>query len=164
MENLTTASPSRRQVLAVAAVTVALPALSTALGGLRSARAQAATSAPAEVPGWFTTKIKPADLKDNEFTAVEGHAIVLSRSDKTVAALTNKCTHKGCTIPAKAGAKLLVCPCHSANFNLDGTVAKAPATLPLAHYAIRTNADGFIEIDPGQKPAKDDKASTLTIS
>lgn len=173
MENSPFASPSRRQVLAAAAATVTLPMLGSAIGALRAAQASATTapatargttSAPAEKPGWFATTLKPADLKDKEFTAVAGHVIVLSRTDKTVVALTNKCTHKGCAINPKAGANILTCPCHGAQFNLDGTVAKAPAKLPLDHYAIRVSANGVIEIDPGQKLAKDDKSATITIS
>ena len=162
-------SLSRREVLAVAAVTVSIPLLDSALGTTRSACAAAATTtAPAtnaaEKPGWFATTLKPADLKDNEFTAVAGHAIVVSRSDKTVAALSNKCTHKGCAINPKAGAKTLVCPCHKGEFNLDGTVAKAPPTAVLTHYAIRVSDKGVIEIDPGQSLKKDDKDATITIA
>jgi Rieske Fe-S protein len=160
--------PSRREVLAIAAVTVSLPLLDSALGTLRSAQAAAArgaaASAPAEVPGFFATTFKPADLKDNEFTAIPNHAIVLSRTGKTVAAISNKCTHKGCTINPKAGKNVLACSCHGAQFNLDGSVAKAPATTPLLRYALRVNAKGLIEIDPGQKLAPDDKAATLTIA
>jgi Rieske Fe-S protein len=165
-------TPSRREVLSVAAATVTLPMLQSALGGMRQAaaaapRAGGATSAPAakpEQPGWFATKLKPADLKDNEFTAVPDHAIVLSRADKTVTALTNVCTHKGCNIKPKAGQKILTCGCHGAQFNLDGTVAKAPAKDPLAHYALRLNDAGLIEIDPGQKVTKDDKNFSVTVA
>jgi len=127
MEN--SLSPSRRQVIAAAAATITLPMLGSALGALRSAQAaapaSAPTSAPAEKPGWITTTFKPADLKDNEFTAVPGHAIILSRSDKTVAALTAKCTHKGGPLTPKAGAKIITCPWHQGQFNLDGTVTNA---------------------------------------
>jgi hypothetical protein len=43
-------------------------------------------------------------------------------------------------------------------------VAQAPATQPLAHFAVRINDKGLIEIDPGQTLAKDDKGASLTIS
>ena len=69
---------TRREALTVAAVTVTLPMLQTALGGLLSASAAAPGRAPAqppEKPGFFATTLKPADLKDNEFTAVDGHAL-----------------------------------------------------------------------------------------
>jgi cytochrome b6-f complex iron-sulfur subunit len=153
-------SPSRREVLVIAAATVTLPMLDSALGTVRSVEAAAAT----EKSGWLTTTIKPADLKDKEFAAVADHPIILSRSDKVVAALTNVCTHKGCAIPPTAGANILTCPCHKAAFNLDGSVSKAPATAPLTHHAIRVNDKGFLEIDPSQKLAKDDKGATYKIS
>ena len=169
-------SPNRREVLAVAAATVTIPMLDSVLGAMRSASAVASQrggggggggngTAPAEKAGWFTTTLKAGDLKDNEFTVVEGHEIVLARTGKTVAALSNVCTHKGCTIAPKAGTKVLgPCQCHQAAFNLDGSVAKAPATAPLPHLAIRVNDKGFIEIDPGQNLSKGDKGSSMTIS
>jgi Rieske Fe-S protein len=167
---------SRREVLAVAAATVTLPMLQSALNATRSAAAQQTprgnaggnrgpASSPAEKPGWFTTKLKAAELKDNEFTAVEGHpGIVLSRQGKDVAALTTKCTHKGCTIKPKAAVKTMTCACHQAQFNLDGTVAKAPAQDPLSHFAIRLNGEGLVEIDPGQTPAADAKEYKATLA
>ena len=162
-------SPSRREVLAIAAVTVSLPLIDSAFGTLPSAfgagrGGNSTASAPAEVPGFFATTFKPADLKDNEFTAVPGHAIVLSRKGKTVAAISNTCTHKGCTMNPATGKNLLVCKCHNSQFNPDGTVAKAPATAPLPHYALRVNDKGLLEIDPGQKLAAGDKDAAVTIS
>jgi Rieske Fe-S protein len=59
-------------------------------------------------------------------------------------------------MPPKAGEKKLVCPCHASEFNMDGTVAKGPATVAVPNFAIRIKADGYIEIDPGQKPKKGD--------
>jgi Rieske Fe-S protein len=173
-------TPSRREVLTAAAVTATLPLISNVLGGASCAcaAAPAATStapatatrgranrvAPDEPAGWFATKIKPADVKDGEFTDVPGHVIVLVRTGKDISALTTKCTHQGCKIPPTAGAKILTCPCHGAQFNLDGTVAKAPARTPLVAYAIRVSDAGVIEIDPGQKPAKDAKEFKITVA
>lgn len=180
---------SRREVLVVAAATVTLPMLQTALDATRTAAAQngprgngggngegngnrggnrgapAPAPAPAEKPGWFTTKLKAAALKDKEATAVEGRpGIVVTRQDKEVMALSTKCTHKGCTVKPKAGATTINCACHGAQYNLDGTVAKAPATEPLVHFAIRTNAGGMVEIDPGQTPAADAAEYKVTLS
>jgi len=165
-----TNSPSRREILsAAAAATVTLPLLGTALGTPRAARGNgslkpvAVKNPPAEKPGWFATTLKPADLKDNEFTAIAGHQIVLARTGKTVTALTNVCTHSGCSMDPKAGSKTLLCTCHDSQFNLDGSVAHSPAKQPLSHFALRVNDKGLIEIDPGQKLAKDDKGATITI-
>src|SRR6059058_4650035 len=72
----------------------------------------ASRTAADEKAGWFATKIKPADVKDGEFTDVPEHAIAISRTGKEITALTTKCTHQGCKIPPKAGEKELTCPCH----------------------------------------------------
>ena len=162
---------SRREFLAAGAAIVTLPMISTALGQLRQAsaaapagRGTAPATAPDEKAGWFTTKLKAADVKENEFTEVEGHLIVVARVGKDITAYTNKCTHKGVKMLPKAGQKLITCTAHGSQFNLDGTVAKKPAAASLAQYAIRVNADGLLEIDPGTNPKKEDKEFKVTLA
>jgi Rieske Fe-S protein len=166
-------SMSRREILATTAVTVTLPMLGAALRSAQAAatgaapapgRGAAARATPDEPAGWITTTIKPADVKDGEFTDVPGHALALTRTGKDISAISTKCTHQGCKIPPKAGQKTLVCPCHGGTFNLDGSVAKAPPKNPLPIFAIRTSDAGVIEIDPGQKPAKEDKLYKITVA
>jgi len=155
---------TRRDVLAVAAATVTLPMIDSALGTLKSARAAApaapaaapAVNTPAEKAGWFTTTLKPADVKAGEFTAVPGHKVVLANTDKKISAFTDICTHRQCEMKPTAGEKTIVCTCHKSAFNLDGTVAKSPATKPLERYSIRVNDKGLIEID-AEAPKADAK-------
>ena len=170
---------TRREVLAAAAATVTLPMLDSALGRMRSASAQAApttapatragaaraganTAVPEEPAGWFTTKLKVADTKDGEMVAVEGHSIVIARTDKDITALSARCSHRQCNMPPTPANKILTCPCHGSQFNMDGSVAKGPATVAVPNFAIRLKADGFIEIDPGQKPKKGDKEFSVS--
>jgi Rieske Fe-S protein len=40
------------------------------------------------------------------------------------------CTHAGCSV-SKIADGTIDCPCHGSKFNLDGTVAKGPASRPL---------------------------------
>ena len=169
---------TRREVLAAAVATVTLPMLDSALGGCSRAQSVTATApatgsapargantpAPDEKAGWFASTIKPADVKDGEFTLVEGHGVVLARTGKEITALSNKCTHRGCAMPPKAGANVLTCPCHGSQFKMDGSVAKTPATTAVPHFAIRLSAAGVIEIDPGQKPKAEDKEFKITIA
>ena len=159
-------NPSRRSILAVAAATVTLPLVQGALGRMKAAAAAApAGAASAPAPGsWVTTTLKAADLKDNEFAAVAGQKMLVSRSGKTVMAMTNVCTHRQGAVAPKAGDKIGVCPLHKSEFNLDGTVNKGPATKPLDLYAIRLNKDGIVEIDPGTKPAKGDANASVTLA
>lgn len=150
-------NPSRRQILAAADATASLATLAS----LRPARAAEDSSTTAA--DFTSTNLKAADLKDNEFTATSVSGVLVARTGKTVAALSNKCTHQGCGLTPKPGAKILTCPCHRAEFNLDGTVAKTPAGTPLSHYAIRLIDKGIVEVDTSRKPPKDDKSATATI-
>lgn len=157
-------SPSRRTILSAAAVTVSLPLVEAALGHVRSAQAAATTPArggPAEKPGFFDTTLKPADVKDKEFTVVKGHKVLLVRQGDNITAITNVCTHRGCTVTPTAGLDVMTCGCHKAQYNLDGGVVKGPATVPLNHYAVKLNGTGTIEVDPGQILAKDAKEAVL---
>ena len=45
------------------------------------------------------------------------------------------CTHAGCTVN-KVADGTIDCPCHGSKFNLDGSVAKGPATAPLKPQAV----------------------------
>ncbi len=40
-----------------------------------------------------------------------------------------RCTHAGCALAVKDGG--IECPCHGSKFELDGSVARGPATKPL---------------------------------
>jgi Rieske Fe-S protein len=155
-------TPSRRQVLVAAAVTASIPILNSALPA--HAADPAPSTAPDTKPAWKATELKAADLKDNEFTASGIDGVVFSRKDKIITALSTVCTHKGCAVAAKSGANILICPCHAAQFNLDGTVAKAPANKPLERFAIRVNDKGIVEVDKTQKVARDNTSATVTLS
>ena len=45
-------------------------------------------------------------------------------------AFSTVCTHAGCSV-SKIADGTIDCPCHGSKFNLDGTVAKGPASRPL---------------------------------
>ena len=65
---------------------------------------------------------QPAEGKFNGFSAV--------------------CTHAGCTVAEVVGASIN-CPCHGSSFNLDGTVAKGPASRPLDAKGIVVQGDSI---------------------
>jgi Rieske Fe-S protein len=52
------------------------------------------------------------------------------------------CTHAGCTVAEVVGASIN-CPCHGSSFNLDGTVAKGPASRPLDAKSIVVQGDSI---------------------
>jgi Rieske Fe-S protein len=53
------------------------------------------------------------------------------------------CTHAGCTVNRVADGTI-DCPCHGSKFNLDGSVANGPATLPLPAKAISVQGESII--------------------
>jgi Rieske Fe-S protein len=57
-----------------------------------------------------------------------------------LSAYTLVCTHNGCEPAVPNTEGLLVCPCHGAKFNADGTVNKGPARKPLAGIKIAVEA------------------------
>jgi cytochrome b6-f complex iron-sulfur subunit len=60
-------------------------------------------------------------------------------------ALTSKCTHQGATLEAETSD--FYCPRHGAEFNLDGTVTKGPASTNLPHYAMCLLSSGHAAVD-----------------
>jgi Rieske Fe-S protein len=67
-----------------------------------------------------------------------GHVI---KSGKVyLSAYTLVCTHNGCSPAVPNAEGLLICPCHGANFNADGSVAKGPAKKSLAGIKIAVKA------------------------
>lgn len=52
------------------------------------------------------------------------------------------CPHAGCTVSEVVDGTI-VCPCHGSKFNLDGSVAKGPATKPLDVQAISVEGDSI---------------------
>ncbi len=56
---------------------------------------------------------------------------------------SNICTHTGCTLNEVADGTIN-CPCHGSKFNLDGTVARGPASRPLDPAAIVVEGDSIL--------------------
>ncbi|MEA5551087.1 ubiquinol-cytochrome c reductase iron-sulfur subunit [Anabaena cylindrica UHCC 0172] len=57
-----------------------------------------------------------------------------SKAAQNLIAVNPTCTHKGCTVEWKTDKNKFVCPCHDAEFALDGKVQKSPAEKPLRTY------------------------------
>lgn len=72
-----------------------------------------------------------------------GSVLVVSNpaNPKTMTAVNPICTHKGCTIEWKADKKAFVCPCHQAEFSLDGKVLQGPAKKALSTYSAKIEGD-----------------------
>jgi Rieske Fe-S protein len=55
------------------------------------------------------------------------------------------CTHQQCLLHPQQQS--LICPCHGAQFRLDGTVARGPAVLPLPQYSYSVSDEGEVVVD-----------------
>ncbi len=56
---------------------------------------------------------------------------------------SSSCPHKGCAVN-KVADGTIDCPCHGSKFNLDGSVAKGPATEPLESKQISVEGDSIV--------------------
>lgn len=56
---------------------------------------------------------------------------------ESILAVNPKCTHEGCTVDWDRQKQRLICPCHDAQFQANGTVEKGPASTPLPSYSVR---------------------------
>ena len=70
-----------------------------------------------------------------EKTATSYGVFVLKKSDTAFYVLSNKCTHLGCHVNWNADKQEYVCPCHDAQFDINGKVLGGPPPRPLDVYS-----------------------------
>jgi menaquinol-cytochrome c reductase iron-sulfur subunit len=70
-----------------------------------------------------------------EKTVTSHGVFVIKKSDTNFLVLSNKCTHLGCSVNWKADRQEFICPCHDAQFALDGTVRGGPPPRPLDAFS-----------------------------
>lgn len=69
---------------------------------------------------------------------------VLVVQQPKIIAVNPICTHKGCLLKWKAQEQSLECPCHDAQFKLDGSVTKGPAKQPLKLYTTKLEGNTIL--------------------
>ncbi|MBE9005982.1 ubiquinol-cytochrome c reductase iron-sulfur subunit [Fortiea sp. LEGE XX443] len=78
-------------------------------------------------------------------TSPVGKLLVVGTSQTAnLIAVDPTCTHKGCTVAWKAETKKFACPCHFAEYGVDGSVQKGPTTKPLKTYAAKIEGDSVV--------------------
>lgn len=91
-----------------------------------------------------------AQLAEGKMMGVElgGRAVVVCRTKDGVNALDNVCSHAYALMhEGRLRGNRLICPLHGASFDCrTGAVLGAPATSPLATFAVRVGDDGKIEV------------------
>jgi menaquinol-cytochrome c reductase iron-sulfur subunit len=70
-----------------------------------------------------------------EKTVTSYGVFVVRKSDTDALVLSNKCTHLGCQVNWKTDKNEYVCPCHDAQFSIDGKVLGGPPPRPLNTYS-----------------------------
>lgn len=65
-----------------------------------------------------------------------GRFYIVRLGDGGFLAVSHRCTHLGCTVPWDATQQKFVCPCHSSEFDQQGTVKNPPAPRPLDLFAV----------------------------
>jgi thiosulfate dehydrogenase [quinone] large subunit len=85
------------------------------------------------------------------FTTPSGKpAVAVRLGQRSVVAYSAVCTHAGCTVGYDAGARLLACPCHGAEFDpARGAAAVAgPTSTPLPKITLHVSPDGGVYLPP----------------
>ena len=89
-----------------------------------------------------------ADLQEGELTQARanGVGLLLVRRGGTVHALSDRCSHRGCSLhTGHLVDDTVVCPCHGSTFRLDGSIVKGPATSPQPALQVRVES-GKVEV------------------
>jgi cytochrome b6-f complex iron-sulfur subunit len=60
--------------------------------------------------------------------------LVIRTSATAIQAVSEICTHAGCSVLYDHVGKVLNCPCHGSRYSLTGVVLRGPATKPLKSY------------------------------
>lgn len=70
--------------------------------------------------------------------------VLINRGGQGIVALSRVCTHLGCLVVYSESRGKLVCPCHAAEFNLEGKVLAGPAPRALESIDVTIDGDQII--------------------
>jgi Rieske Fe-S protein len=134
----------RQHVIRGAGVVLTAGALTACGSGENKSAASGESSSSESAPAQAGTGAiaKTADVPVGSGVIVDD-VVVTQPAAGDFKAFSSTCTHKGCAVN-KVADGTIDCPCHGSKFNLDGTVAKGPATKPLEAKAITVQGDSIV--------------------
>jgi len=96
--------------------------------------------------GWKPIDVSAAELEAGRATraTVGDVRLLVFRSEDVVYAISDRCSHRGCSLSKGDvdGDLVVTCPCHGSAFRLeDGEVVRGPATAPQPAYDARIAGD-----------------------
>lgn len=82
------------------------------------------------------------------FTAADGTPAIVFRTNAGVFAYSRVCTHQGCSVNFDINKKVLLCPCHGAEFDptSDAKVLTGPAPKPLTKINVAIKGNNIVQI------------------
>lgn len=75
-----------------------------------------------KVDGFAAVKLNDLDI------------LLIRETEKSVKAVSSKCTHRNCDLSYNSTSKKIECKCHGAAFSTDGKVLQGPAKSDLKNY------------------------------
>jgi cytochrome b6-f complex iron-sulfur subunit len=89
------------------------------------------------------TKDFTIDTSNAQYSALQNpggyvyvnNVIIFRAVDGNFYALSQICTHLGCTVIYDNSQNDILCPCHGSQYDLQGRVVVGPSTTPLFQYA-----------------------------
>ncbi len=80
----------------------------------------------------------------NKNSPVGSVLVVRASSANGLSAVNPTCTHAGCVVQWQGSMQKFVCPCHGAEFGVEGKALKGPATKPLKTYQAKIESNSVL--------------------
>ncbi|MFM2225071.1 MAG: hypothetical protein RJA07_1273 [Bacteroidota bacterium] len=77
-----------------------------------------------------------AQLKNVGGSINSNGVIVICTAANTYTALSETCTHNGCSMSYSNSVNQVVCPCHNGRFDMSGNVVSGPPPSPIKKYTV----------------------------
>jgi nitrite reductase/ring-hydroxylating ferredoxin subunit/uncharacterized membrane protein len=105
-------------------------------------------------PDEWAPVLDESDLEPDRLVGaqVDGLNVLLVREGERIHALSDRCSHRGCSLhEGELADGAVTCPCHGSTFRLaDGSIVKGPATAPQPTFDVRTR-EGVVQIRAPQE-------------